>query len=184
MIQILSVCVLLAQENAAAAKVDFEREVRPVFEKSCYGCHSAKAQMGALRLDTKAGAARTIAPGKPGESTLYTRIMGRGDLPRMPMGGKPLEAAQIATIKTWIAQGADWPAGSNAPLVSEGPKHWGFVPPKKAPLPAVAGTTPIDKFINAKLASEGFKMSPEANRVTLLRRLSLDLIGLPPTPAE
>lgn len=184
MIQILSVCVLLAQENAAAAKVDFEREVRPVFEKSCYGCHSAKAQMGALRLDTKAGAARTIAPGKPGESTLYTRIMGQGDLPRMPMGGKPLEAAQIATIKTWIAQGADWPAGSNAPLVSEGPKHWGFVPPKKAPLPAVAGTTPIDKFINAKLASEGFKMSPEANRVTLLRRLSLDLIGLPPTPAE
>ena len=104
----------------------------------------------------------------------------------MPMGAKPLEPAQIALIRTWIDQGADWPTAPSGSAESK--KHWAFIPPMRPPLPKVATrhwpANPIDRFILARLEKEGLAPSPEADRVTLLRRLSLDLIGLPPTPEE
>ena len=181
MIQILSVCILFAQE-----KVDFARDIQPLLEKSCYACHNAKSHMGGLRLDSKASALKTIQAGKPAvESTLYARIEGLGDQPRMPMGGKPLEPAQRTAIKQWIEQGADWPTDAAS---VEAPKHWAFIPPKRPTLPSTTTSkwviNAIDAFVLARLEKEGLQPSQAADKVTLLRRLSLDLIGLPPTPQE
>lgn len=177
---------------AQAAKVDFVKDVQPIFAKSCYGCHGPKQQMGGLRLDSKKAAlaggisGQDIHPGKAAESPLYLRVAGLGDLARMPMGGK-LEPAQIETIKKWIDQGAEWP-DSSTPESAQIKKHWAFIPPQRPALPEVAKTewvrNPIDRFVLAKLEKEGLAPSAEADRVTLLRRLSLDLIGLPPTIQE
>ncbi len=143
--------------------------------------------MGGLRLDTKSVAAKVILAGNPAESTLFKRISGDGEQARMPMGGKPLSPSQIATIEKWIKDGAPWPDEANAP-VTEVKRHWAFVAPVRPPVPQVLRAnwvrTPIDAFILARLEKENLKPSPEADRITLLRRLSLDLIGLPPTPEE
>ncbi len=124
-----------------------------------------------------------IAPGKSGESSLYLRVAGIGEQARMPMGMKPLPPGEISAIKRWIDEGAIWPdaaAGGDASVR----KHWAFIPPvKPAALPAFS-RHPVDAFVLARLAKEGLKPSPEADRTTLLRRLSLDLIGLPPAAAE
>jgi hypothetical protein len=102
------------------------------------------------------------------------------------LGGKPLDPTQIAIIRNWIDHGAEWPEASHIQATST--KHWAFIPPARATLPKVANPSwvrnPIDRFILAKLDSEKLQPGPEANRTTLLRRLSLDLIGLPPTPEE
>jgi len=170
-----------------AAKIDFAKDVQPIFRKSCYGCHGEKAQLGGLRLDSKQIAlSKEIQPGNAAKSALYQRVAGIGDQARMPMGGK-LEPQQIAVIKNWIDQGANWPDNISAAPV-EIKKHWAFIPPKRPELPAVSNAAwcrnPIDNFVLARLDKEGLAPSPEADRVTLLRRLSLDLIGLPPTIEE
>src|SRR5580704_7530502 len=158
-------------------------DVRPIFEKSCYGCHGPRLQSAGLRLDTKP--AKVIVPGDAAGSILYQRIAGIGDQARMPMGGKPLDPAQIAIIKSWIDKGAEW---SEATTQTTSAKHWAFIPPVRAPLPKASQPNwvrnPIDNFILAKLDAEKLQPSAEADRVTLFRRLSLDLIGLPPTPEE
>ncbi len=131
--------------------------------------------LGGLRLDSQEAAVKVIQPGKPEESALYQRVMGLGGKQRMPMGKAALETAELETIRNWIA--------SVKPQ-----KHWAFVPPVRPALPAVQDAkwvaNPIDRFILAKLDKEGLKPSPEADRTTLFRRLSLDLTGLPPTPEE
>src|SRR5437867_5625782 len=105
----------------------------------------------------------------------------------MPMGAKPLPDDQIELIRLWIDQGADWPETDTA-KPAQVKKHWAFVPPRRPPLPTVKNSAwpknPIDRFVLARLEKEGLSPSPEADRTTLLRRLSLDLIGLPPTPEE
>jgi len=105
----------------------------------------------------------------------------------MPMGAKPLPDDQIELIRLWIDQGADWPETDTA-KPAQVKKHWAFVPPRRPPLPAVKNSAwpknPIDHFVLARLEKEGLSPAPPADRVTLLRRLSLDLIGLPPTPEE
>jgi hypothetical protein len=169
-----------------AAPVDFGRDVKPIFERACSGCHGAKAQMGGLRLDARDLAARAIRPGRAAASPLYQRVAGLGEQARMPMGAKPLAAAEIAIIRDWIDQGAQWPDAHT--VKAELRKHWAFTPPVRPALPVVRRTawcaSPIDRFILARLEREGLTPSPEAARATLLRRLSLDLTGLPPTPAE
>ncbi|MBI4902699.1 MAG: PSD1 domain-containing protein [Acidobacteria bacterium] len=185
--------VKLASPQAGTSKTDFVRDVQPVLARSCFGCHGEKAQMGGLRLDARAAAlkggqtGKVIVPGNATSSLLYQRVAGTSDQARMPMGAKPLAAAEIAVIKTWIEQGAEWPEGVGA-KASEAKKHWAFVPPVKAALPAVKNAAwaknAIDRFVLAKLEAEGLQPSMEADRTTLLRRLSLDLTGLPPTPAE
>ena len=173
--------------SRAQQPVDFATGIQPIFERSCYQCHGPKAQMAGLRLDAKDVASKTIRPGKAAESSLYTRIAGIGDQARMPMGAKPLEAAEIARVKTWIDQGANWPDSATAKS-AEIKKHWAYIPPQRPDPPAVQNQkwprNPIDRFVLARLEKEGLAPSPEADRVTLLRRLSLDLIGLPPEPAE
>lgn len=173
--------------------VDFVRDVQPIFAKSCNGCHGEKSQQAGLRLDAKALAlaggqsGRVILPGKAAESALYQRVAGLGEQARMPMGGKALPADQVETLKRWIEQGAAWP-DSSSPAAATLKKHWAFVPPVRPAPPAVKNATwarnPIDRFILARLEQEGLKPSAMANKATLLRRLSLDLTGLPPAIDE
>ena len=175
---------------ARQSKVDFAKDIQPIFQTSCYGCHGPNKQMAGLRLDSnKSALAKVIVPGKAGESELYRRIAGIGDQARMPMKGEALKPEQIALIKAWIDQGAEWPEESAIRNPQSAiKKHWAFIPPSRPALPEVKNRswikTPIDRFILARLEKEGLTPSPEADRVTLLRRLSLDLIGLPPTIVE
>ncbi len=174
------------------SKVDFVREVQPIFQAHCYGCHGPNKQMAGLRLDSKKIAlAKVIVAGKSKESALYQRVAGVGDQARMPMNGEALEPDQIALIRRWIDQGAEWPEDEQSAIPesqSAIKQHWAFIAPARAALPQVKNVswvkTPIDRFILARLEKEGLTPSPEADRATLLRRLSLDLIGLPPTIAE
>ena len=169
------------------AQPDFTRDVQPILAASCYKCHGSKMQMGRLRLDARSAARRVIAPHDAAGSTLMKRILGAGDQARMPMGAKPLTPEQIAILRNWIDSGATWPdsaAGEDATIH----KHWAFVPPVRPAVPTPANApwvkTPVDAFVLARLEKEGLQPAPEADRAVLLRRLSLDLIGLPPTPAE
>ncbi len=179
-----------ATATAQQSKVDFTRDIQPIFQAFCYGCHGPGRQMAGLRLDSKKSAlAKVIVAGKAAESELYRRVAGVGDQARMPMKGEALKLDQIALIKAWIDQGAEWPEESAIRNPQSAIKqHWAFVAPVRPALPRVENKSwvrnPIDHFILARLEKEGLAPSPEADRVTLLRRLSLDLIGLPPAPEE
>jgi mono/diheme cytochrome c family protein len=168
------------------AKVAFNRDVRPILSDACFHCHGPdRAKRKAdLRLDTEEGAFgdrggyRPLVPGKPDQSELYKRITapeGEGHMPPKASGRK-LTSAQIDIFKRWIEQGARWQ------------KHWALIPPARSPLPSVKNPAwvrnGIDRFILARLEKEGLTPAPEADRTTLIRRVTLDLIGLPPTPAE
>jgi hypothetical protein len=180
--------VLLAATVARAAdKVDFNREIRPLLSSKCFQCHGAdeKARKSKLRLDLFETATKPaksgelpIIPGKPDQSELIKRISTHDDDDVMPPSehSGPLSAAQIATLRAWIAQGAHY-----AP-------HWAYVKPVRLPAPAVQDTSwprnEIDRFVLAKLEKEGLPPSPEADRYALIRRVSIDLTGLPPTIKE
>ncbi len=173
--------------------VDFVRDVQPIFVKSCNGCHGEKSQQAGLRLDAKALAlaggqsGKVIVPGQAAASTLYQRVAGIGDQARMPMGAKPLPAEQVDILKRWIEHGAVWPDSASAAATAI-KKHWAYVPPVRPTLPAVKNAawvkTPLDRFILARLEQESLKPSGVAAKTTLLRRLSLDLTGLPPSIDE
>ncbi|MGH9936941.1 MAG: DUF1549 domain-containing protein, partial [Blastocatellia bacterium] len=195
-------------KGAARAKpgrrIDFKRQVEPIFARSCYQCHGARSAMGQLRLDSKELALKgglsgpSIIPGDGQQSLLMRRIHsegGEGNEARMPMGGPPLKPAEIALIRRWIDQGANWTEGDGATgrrgdgaKESELAKHWAYVKPGRPALPKVKNQSwvrnPIDAFILARLEKEGLKPSPEADRATLLRRVYLDVIGLPPSVKE
>ena len=170
----------------------FEADIYPIFKKVCNDCHGPKVQRAQLRLDARElafaerPAGPVILPGNPLESSLYQRVAGLNGLERMPFGGQ-LEPAQVELIRTWIEQGAVWPDGVGS-SDTEISRHWAFVAPVRPPLPEVSKddwpANPIDRFILERLETEGLLPSPEADRVTLLRRLSLDLIGLPPSIEE
>ena len=177
----------------APARVDFLRDIQPVFQASCISCHGPEQQMAGLRLDSRplalAGgqSGRVVEPGDADRSLLFQRVAGLGDLAQMPMGGKPLDPATIGLIREWIEQGADWPESAReAGAAVE--SHWAYVSPSRPALPRVRDSSwvanPIDAFVLAGLEAQGLSPSAEADRVTLLRRLSLDLIGLPPTIEE
>ena len=162
---------------APAGAADFAKDIQPILETSCHACHGAKLQMGGLRLDSKklalAGgkSGAIIEPGKSSNSLLYQRVAGVGDQPRMPMGGKPLEPAELALIRNWIDQGAAWPD-----VTAESQEALGLHPAQASGLAesrcANWASNPIDRFILARLEKEGLTPSPEADRVTLLRRLA------------
>ena len=168
---------------AAPPKVDFDRDVRPIFSENCFACHGPddKHRMAGLRFDTKEGAfakSEVIVPGAAARSRLFARVSEANAEARMPppYSRKTLTEKQIQTIKTWIDDGARWE------------RHWSFVPPERKEPPQTAHPAwvrnPIDNFILARLERDGLKPSPEANKTTLLRRVTLDLTGLPPTPVE
>jgi hypothetical protein len=168
---------------------DFRRDVEPVFRSFCYGCHSGPTPKAGLRLDAEAPAMRggvggpVITPGDSARSRLIQRIEGVGGEPRMPLGRTPLSAHQIAMLRAWIDQGAKWPAGSANASVE---KHWAYQKPVRPAVPRVDGEifNPIDNFILTRLRAENLSFSPPASKEKLLRRVSLDLTGLPPTPEE
>ncbi len=176
---------------ATGAPVDYVREVKPVLAQHCYRCHGASQQKHGLRLDTATGllkggqAGPGFKAGHSAESLVIRAVSGTHDhISQMPYKKPPLADAQIALLARWIDEGANAPADESP----ESAHHWAFVPPSRAPLPVVQQTqwprNAIDRFILARLEAEAIQPAPEADRVTLIRRLSLDLIGLPPTPAE
>ncbi len=184
-----------ADQKPVAAKdaVDFVRDVRPILVKHCHECHGPDEQESGLRLDVRKSALEggdsgaVILPGKSGESALIERITTDDDDLVMPPEGDRLSKAEIAMLRSWIEAGAKWP-DSAAGSVKKTSDHWAFQPPVRAEPPAVKNRdwprNEIDAFILARLEKEEIAPAPEADRSTLLRRLSLDLVGLPPTIEE
>jgi mono/diheme cytochrome c family protein len=189
---LVGACLVLTLGSAAAAAqpaavpaIDFNRDVRPILAENCFACHGSDAnkRMAGLRLD-KVDALRplpsgrtAIVAGKPDASALFHRITAPNALVMPPQStGKKLTRQQIETLRRWIEQGGQY-AG-----------HWAYIRPRRVPLPAVQNVgwplNPIDRFILARLERERLQPSPGANRPTLIRRLSLDLLGLPPRPEE
>jgi hypothetical protein len=182
----LSMLLLLAAATSRAAdrppaKVEFNRDVRPILAANCFVCHGLdpKHREADLRLDTFEGAtadrdgSRAIVPADLSQSALWERINSTDpDVVMPPPQSKkpPLSQVQRDVLKAWIEQGASYQ------------RHWSFEPPKKVAV--AAGVHPIDQFIDARLKEKGLALSPPANLSTLIRRVSLDLTGLPPTPAE
>ncbi len=170
----------------AQGQVDFVRDIQPIFQASCTPCHFGDKPKADLRLNSKTITMKQIVPGKSADSRLIHRVLGLNGEKRMPLGGQPLRAEQIELLKRWIDEGANWP---DAASVEGGvKKHWAYIPPVRPAVPAVKNKAwvrnPIDTFILARLEKENLMPSPEADKTTLLRRLSLDLIGLPPTLEE
>ncbi len=172
---------LLLFTASIQAAVDYTTQIKPLLQQHCVKCHGATTQKSRLRLDT-AEAART--GGKRGSALpeLLVQVVSgsHAEIPQMPYKRGPLDSAQIALIRQWVAEGAHAPAGETP----SDDRHWAFIAPVKAPLPQSGRTHPIDAFIHARLAKEGLEPSPPAAPATLIRRLHLDLTGLPPTPAE
>ncbi|HEX4948505.1 MAG TPA: PSD1 and planctomycete cytochrome C domain-containing protein [Blastocatellia bacterium] len=183
-----TVCAVRQWDSSATAqgKVDFVRDIQPIFQASCTPCHFGEKPKADLRLNSKSITMKQIVPGKSAESRLIHRVLGLNGEKRMPLGGQPLSAEQIELLKRWIDEGAQWP--DSASVESGVKKHWAFLPPVRPAVPEVKNKAwvrnPIDAFILARLEKENLAPSPEADKITLLRRLSLDLIGLPPTPEE
>jgi len=173
---------------AEDAKVDFMRDIRPIFQRACLRCHGPEKQKGDYRVDVREIAlkggesyAPNIIPGKSADSPLIRFISGAGDLV-MPPEGEKLTAAEISTLRAWIEQGANWP-DAVAGTLKDKKDWWSLRPlPEKTTSPAEALS--IDRFIREKLNLAGLRPAPQADRRTLIRRLTIDLIGLPPTPEE
>jgi mono/diheme cytochrome c family protein len=177
----------------ANRQVDFVRDVQPIFASRCYQCHGATKQEAEFRLDDKTIALKggdlgpAIVPGKSAESLLIHFVGGLVDGKVMPKKGERLSSEQIGILRAWIDQGANWP-DSVAVAKDTRLEHWAFKAPVRSQLPSVKNKkwvrNAIDNFVLARLEKDKLKPSSEADRVTIIRRLSLDLIGLPPTPKE
>jgi mono/diheme cytochrome c family protein len=170
--------------TAAAARgqdLQYNRDIRPILTENCFKCHGPAAKKGGFRLDVREDAIKPakskrtpIVPGKPDESELIKRITSKDpeDVMPPPSAHKVLKAGEMEALKKWIAQGAVYQ------------KHWSFEAPAKVALPRNDVKNPIDAFILDRLKREGLKMSPEADRPTLIRRVAFALTGLPPTLSE
>ncbi len=182
--RLLLLAALLTRPAAAGepVKVDFNRDVRPILFDKCVACHGPDEQQrkSGLRLDTREGAVEgeAFVPGKPGESAIIERILSKDKAVVMPppRTGKTLTPADRDVMTRWIEQGANYA------------EHWSYAKPTRPELPAVKNPAwvrnPIDRFVLAKLESLKLAPQPEADRATLVRRVTLDVTGLPPTPAE
>jgi hypothetical protein len=176
-----------AQQPASSAPpIDFNRQIRPILSENCFTCHGPDEheRKAKLRLDTRDGATaklrgggRAVIPGKPNESELLARILATDEAERMPpvKTKKQVTPQQAELLRQWIAQGAAYS------------QHWAFVPVQRPAVPKddlPGARNAIDRFILARLAKEGLQRSPQAQRTALIRRVTLDLTGLPPTPEE
>ncbi len=178
----------------AQANPDFAGDVEPIFKRRCQMCHNVRLKSNGLRLDDGAAALEggysgpVILPGKSAESKLIHRITSDKAGFRMPPAGAQLTAAEIATLRTWIDSGAVWPRTQAAKSSSAANSLWSFrlitQPDPPSPKNAASVRNPIDNFILVRLEKESVAPSPEASKSTLIRRLTFDLTGLPPTPAE
>ncbi|MEX2168364.1 MAG: DUF1553 domain-containing protein [Pirellulales bacterium] len=191
--RLVALCLILAPFTRcwADAPVDYAHDIKPVLERRCFACHGALKQESSLRLDTGASirtggdGGPAIVPGDMSASALVQRIASSDDSERMPPEGAPLSAEEIRKISDWIAAGANSPA-DEAPQLDP-TAHWAFLKPGRPEVPHVDSDTPgnpIDAFIDAQLRAQELEPLPEADKSVLLRRVHLDLIGLPPTADE
>ena len=172
-----------AHPSSDDRKVDFNRDIRPIFNSQCMACHGGVKQANGVSFSYREQALGigksgrpTIVPGNPRASELIARVTSSDPEFRMPLHGQPLSSSQIALLRQWIKEGAAWE------------NYWAFVPPKPQTLPAVKQASwvrqPLDRFILARLEKEKLSPAPEADKAALLRRVSFDLTGMPPTPEE
>jgi uncharacterized membrane protein len=178
-----------------APGVDFAAEVWPIFDAVCIDCHGEVRKRGQLRLDSRAAVLKggksgpAVIPGDPDNSELIRRVLGLGDKPQMPEDGDPLTEEQVGALRRWIRAGAPWPGSDDgrADLSTE-ESHWAYQPVGDVAIPVVTDAawvrTPVDAFILARLESQGIRPAGAAAPGELLRRLTLDLTGLPPAPGE
>ncbi|HCS51700.1 MAG TPA: hypothetical protein DIW81_08930, partial [Planctomycetaceae bacterium] len=181
-------CGLQAPIQAVDRKseIDFEKHVQPILRQHCFRCHGESHEKGGFRLSRKEAAFGTgdseealIIPGNAAESLLITRVQDAdaGDL--MPLDGEPLAEKEIQILKTWINQGANWP--DSAAVAT----HWAYEPIVRPDIPEAEDQswvkTPVDAFVLTQIQESGFEPAPELDRARWLRRVSLALIGLPPT---
>ena len=190
--------------------VTFAKDIQPILAGSCWNCHGDTVQLSKFDLRTRDSALKggehgsDIVPGNAEQSRMYRRVAGL-EKPSMPAQGAPLTAAQVAAVKTWINEGAKFDAAMSSaaptasstaaamaalmdrPITPEERNYWAFKQPVQAPPPVVANkdlVNPIDRFLEKTRLDHGLKAAPRADRGTLVRRAYLDLLGLPPTPAE
>jgi len=180
--------------RAATDAIDFNKAIQPIFATRCYDCHGEKKQKSNFRLDDKktvfaggdSGKA-AIVPGNSSDSPLIKHVTSTDPDEMMPPKGDRLTADQIAALKKWIDAGANWPEVADAKEAAQ-KRHWAFKPPVKPPIPTVKNKdwvrTSVDNFVLARLDKEKLKSSPAADKITLIRRLYLDLTGLPPKPEQ
>jgi Protein of unknown function (DUF1549)/Protein of unknown function (DUF1553)/Planctomycete cytochrome C len=179
---------------ATKRTIDFDKDIKPILETACLACHGAAKQRGGLRLDSRDEAMKggnsgvAIEPGKLDSRLLVLTAGLDGEMCMPPKGKTPLTPEQVGHLRAWIEQGAKWPRSSGTLTVTVKSDHWSFQPIKRPAVPAVRNKTwprnEIDAFVLARLEKENIEPSPEADRLTLLRRVYLDLLGLPPTIEE
>ncbi len=176
------VLLLVAPAAGAGGEApDFDRDIRPIFEQHCYECHGATKAEGGLRLTSRAAAftpgdygIEVLVPGDASLSLLYERLIDPDPAERMPHKRDPLAPGEIDRLRRWIDAGVEWP--------EHAARHWAYVAPVR---PAVPGPGhPVDAYVQARLDQEGVEAQPRAQPARLLRRLHLDVVGLPPTPQE
>jgi hypothetical protein len=194
--------VLLVAVPAAAAPVSpadvelFEKHIRPVLSEHCWSCHGPKKQTAGLRLDSRGGLLKggesgpAIDEKEPAKSLLLRALRHDGEI-KMPSKSKKLPAPVIDAFAAWLQRGAPWPEAATASDTPDWRKHWAFQPVVNREPPEINDIatlarlrSPIDRFIVAKLAEKKLSLSPEADKRTLIRRVTYDLTGLPPTPEE
>jgi hypothetical protein len=171
----------------------FETSIRPLLVEKCFRCHGEKKQWGGLRLDSRKSLLRggesgaAIVPGKPGKSLLISAVRQTDDDLRMPKDDK-LTQRQIAELVRWVEMGAPFPTQAGTAERTRDPNHWAFQPPAEQSLPAVVDTewprSALDQFVLAKLEADGLSPAPKTDKRTLIRRVTFDVIGLPPKPEE
>ena len=179
-IVVLASLSTLGYGKDTAIPIDFNRDIRPIFSENCFQCHGLddEHREADLRFDVEASAKTVIVTGRPQDSELLARVTSSDPDTRMPpIGtGKKLSDEEIDLLGRWIQQGAPWA------------EHWAYVPPKHHPVPRVKNAhwplNWVDRFLLARLETEGLEPSPPADRVTLVRRLHFDLIGLPPSDTQ
>ncbi|HLK13520.1 MAG TPA: PSD1 and planctomycete cytochrome C domain-containing protein [Fimbriimonadaceae bacterium] len=186
----LSAVPLATQAPTADQAAFFEAKIRPALANKCYVCHGATTQLGGLRLDSMAAILKggdsgpALVPGDPDKSLIIKAVRQTGTL-KMPQGGK-LDPGQVADLEAWVKMGAPWPAAAGS--VDNKLNLWSLKPVAVSPIPKVKGAAlvknPIDAFILAKLEAKKLSLAAPADRRTLIRRVTYDLIGLPPTAAE
>ncbi len=189
---LLATAALASPAVASDGKqVDFAKDVYPIFQRHCIECHGEETQEGQLRLDARAPflqggtSGRTVVPGEPDRSTLWLRLIDEDPERRMPQDTDPLSSKQRQVIRRWILDGASWPEDVG-PRVELKP-HWAYQPIQRPSIPSAGAgwaRTPIDNFVARRLAEQQLSVSPPAAKAVWIRRVYLDLIGIPPSPQE
>ena len=201
-VTLAAVVGVAATAGAQTEPINFTDHIRPIMERSCWNCHGEAAQLSDLDLSSREGALEggtkgpAIVPGRAEDSRLFRMVAGL-DQPSMPMSGDLLSDAELTAVRTWIDEGAHWDAGEvtatadalaaleNDALPPGARDYWAFRHPEQAPVPASGEFDhPVDRFLEASRKDAGLTAAPRADRLTLLRRAYLDLIGLPPTPEQ